>query len=81
MDAGLGLYEIASLTAPMVSKEVHACLRKTATRGLALFRDRADLHLFEIPGDIPETVAIGSHFFVMPLLGWLAEPRDFLILE
>jgi hypothetical protein len=74
-------HEVAQLVAPLLALSNDPNLCEGRKCGMALFLSRGGFHCFEIPGNIPESVVVSTHFHIKPLLRWLTEPRDFLILE
>lgn len=78
---GLAHHEIAHMVAPLLSLTSDPSFRQGRRSGVALFLDGREFFCFDVPGDIQETVVVARHFYIKPLLGWLSEPRDFLILE
>ena len=78
---GLSHHDIARLVAPVLSLTHEPIFRDGRKNGIALLIDRVGFHCYEIPADVQETVSVGNHFYLKPLLRWLTEPRSFLILE
>jgi hypothetical protein len=78
---GLAHHEIAHMVAPLLALTSDPNFRNGRRSGVALFLDCREFFCFDVPGDVEELVAVGRHFHIRPLLGWLSEPRDFLILE
>jgi hypothetical protein len=74
-------HEVAQLVAPLLALSNDPNLCEGRKCGMALFLSRGGFHCFEIPGNIPESVVVSTHFHIKTLLRWLTEPRDFLILE
>lgn len=54
---------------------------ETSAEGLAIFLDDGACRLFAIPANVKENVITATHFHIRPLLNWLLEPSDFLILD
>jgi hypothetical protein len=78
---GLAHHEIAHMVAPLLALTSDPSFRHGRRSGVALFLDCREFFCFDVPGDVEELVSVGRHFHIRPLLGWLSEPRDFLILE
>ncbi|MBL8174928.1 MAG: hypothetical protein JNK48_09665 [Bryobacterales bacterium] len=81
LQQGLAHHECAQQVAPLLSLASDAAFRDARRSGVALFLDGRDFFCFEVPAGVPETVAVGRHFHIRPLLSWLTEPREFVILE
>lgn len=74
-------HEIARLVAPALAFCDDPLLDTESHRGLALLLDRQTFSLFEVPPSVPEQVTVASTFLTRPLLEWLGQPREFLMLE
>jgi len=78
---GLAHHECAQHVAPLLTLAGDAAFRDARKSGVAIFLDGRDFSCFEVPASVPETVVVGRHFHIRPLLPWLTEPREFVILE
>lgn len=81
MAQGLAHHECAQQVAPLLNLASDPAFREARRSGVALFLDGRDFFCFEVPASVPETVVVGRHFHVRPLLPWLMEPREFIILQ
>lgn len=80
LNLGLADREIGMLTAPLLSLASGPAFREGHKNGVAFFLDEEGFQGNEVPGDVPETVVVGNHYYVKPLLHWLMEPREFMVL-
>lgn len=78
---GMPPHDIARMVAPVLTIGDDPSLHDDLHMGIALFLDTDTFYFFQVPENTPETVAVGSRFYVRPLLEWLTEPANFLILE
>lgn len=74
-------HEIARLVSPALTLAEDRLLDGHTTRGLAMLLDRQNFSLFEVPADVPRKICVASTYYVRPLLQWMSQPREFLILE
>ncbi|MBS1825981.1 MAG: hypothetical protein JST93_11715 [Acidobacteria bacterium] len=78
---GLAHHECAQQVAPLLTLASDPAFRDARRSGVGLFLDGRDFFCFEVPPTVPETVIVSRHFHIRPLLPWLMEPREFVILE
>lgn len=81
LQQGLAHHECAQLVSPLLALANDVNLREGRSSGVALFLDGQQFFCFDIPGNVPETAVVARHFYVKPLLEWLLNPRDFIILD
>lgn len=74
-------HKIAHLVAPLLAMANEPTLAEPRKSGIALFLDCSEFFFFEVPGSVPETVVVGNRFYIKPMLPWLTEPREFLVLD
>lgn len=74
-------HEVAQLVSPLLALARDPIALDAAGNGMALFVDAADFWCHRVPPAVPEVVRAGCHFYLRPLLDWITEPDQFLLLE
>jgi hypothetical protein len=78
---GMAHHECAYLVSPLLSLAGDPSFQAGRKSGVAMFLDGREFFCFDVPPDVAESVTVGQHYHVRPLLDWLAQPNDFLVLE